>query len=349
MIEYDSKYVLEHFYSVCRFCLSEDNCEDIIRNGMVNECLEKAIDFIVSKVDESDGLPNKICRKCLTCVIEFAELEARCQEVYEVLQQVSDQAINSQNCEEISIENAIVEDTKSIQGLDTIADNDEPPEDTYINAEKLIESAIIEESTASQHSEDTLYLTENNLIESPCTEEQSVMKAQTRKKGKNCPICGKFVSQLSKHLPMHSDVKRHACSFCNKQFAHDTTLRKHINSVHLKLKRYQCQHCQESFTDPSSLRYHNVTKHQDTKNFTCSICNKSYYTSTGLQQHNSLNHEQRKFKCEECGKMFAMKYHLKEHEKTHSDVRPYACSLCDRTFKRSKNLNEHLAVHEGKV
>ncbi|KXJ76568.1 hypothetical protein RP20_CCG009384 [Aedes albopictus] len=324
MTEYDAQYLQEHFSDICRFCLSEDNCVEILSNGVINDCLEKAIDFIVSKVDESDGLPNKICQKCRKCIIEFAELEARCQEVYEVLQQVSEQVLDTQSCPEIPPEEAIVDDTSSIEVLDAIDDNE-------------------------QSAEEIVYLDEQELVESGSIEELEVSKSSSRRKGKSCPVCGKFVSQLSKHLPMHSDVKRHACSFCNKQFAHDTTLRKHVNSVHLKLKRYQCKLCQESFTDPSSLRYHNVTKHQDTKNYTCTICDKSYYTSTGLQQHNSLNHEQRKFKCEECGKMFAMRYHLKDHEKTHTDVRPYACNLCDRTFKRSKNLNEHLSVHEGKT
>ncbi|XP_062562513.1 zinc finger protein 12-like [Armigeres subalbatus] len=321
MAEYDGKYLLENFNHICRFCLSEDNCVEILDDGMVNTALEKAIDFIVSKVDENDGLPNKICQKCVKCVVEFAELEQRCQEAYEVLIKVSEQAVESQDCDQILREDDLEEDGITVEALEMDDDNDESLGDIIdIGKEELIEPDTVEEPEA--------------------------LRSQTQRKVKVCPICGKSVSQLSKHLPMHSDVKRHVCSFCSKQFAHDTTLRKHINSIHLKLKKYQCKQCQESFTDPSSLRYHNTTKHQNTKNFTCTICNKSYFTSTGLQQHNSLNHEQRKYKCYECGKMFAMKYHLKEHEKTHSDIRPYACNVCDRTFKRPKNLKEHLSVHK---
>lgn len=190
------------------------------------------------------------------------------------------------------------------------------------------------------------------------------------KKGKICPVCGKNVSQLSKHLPTHSNVRKYRCSYCPKKFAHDSTCKKHIRSVHLKIKNYHCELCSESFADRSSMRYHDLAKHRNEKKFTCTMCDKSYYTSTGLQQHNSLTHEQRKYKCEECGKMFAMKlvllfgvrnrekitrncfcsrYHLKEHEKTHSDSRPYVCTQCGRTFKRAKNLNEHLSIHREDV
>ncbi|XP_065085536.1 zinc finger protein 99-like [Ochlerotatus camptorhynchus] len=333
MIEYDSKYLSDNFSNVCRFCLSQNNCVEILSHGMINEHLEKAIDFIVSKVDENDGLPNNICQKCLKCVLEFAELEQRCQEAYEILQQITElHSTNSQSCTEVHTEEiSCAEKAEFIQNFEH--ENVDVKFNSIDESEQPLDETSMDEQAYTNYPE-----SDNN------DDESEIIKPSLRK-GKNCPICGKFVSQLSKHLPMHSGVKRHACSYCSKQFAHDTTLRKHINSVHLKIKKYQCEHCPESFTDRSSLRYHDVVKHRDSKDFTCNICSKSYYTSTGLLQHNSLNHEQRKFKCDECGKMFAMKYHLKEHEKIHSDVRPYACSLCDRTFKRSKNLNEHLVTH----
>lgn len=227
-------------------------------------------------------------------MVEFAELEQRCQEAYEILQQITElHTTKSQNgIEENTEEISCVENEEFIQNFEdeNIEEKFNPIEENEQNAD--------ETSTDEQ-----AYV---NYPESGVNDESESIKPSQRK-GKNCPICGKFVSQLSKHLPMHSGVKRHACSYCSKQFAHDTTLRKHVNSVHLKIKKYQCEHCPDTFTDRSSLRYHDVVKHQDSKNFTCNICNKSYYTSTGLQQHNSLNHEQRKFKCNDCGKMFAMK------------------------------------------
>lgn len=50
MIEYDSKYLSDNFDNVCRFCLSQDNCVEILSDGIISKPLEKAVDFIVSKV-----------------------------------------------------------------------------------------------------------------------------------------------------------------------------------------------------------------------------------------------------------------------------------------------------------
>lgn len=225
-------------------------------------------------------------------MVEFAELEQRCQETYTIFQKISELNTSiSHSCIKESEEITFVENVEFIQNIE----------------QNIIEvKGVAPDESGQPPNEASTDEQYNDYLELD-VDEDSKNNKPSQKKGKNCPICGKFVSQLSKHLPMHSSIKRHACSYCGKQFAHDTTLRKHVNSVHLKIKKYRCEHCSETFTDRSSLRYHDVVKHKDTKNFTCHICSKSYYTSTGLQQHNSLNHEQRKFKCDECGKMFAMK------------------------------------------
>uniref|UniRef100_A0A8D8GBN5 Zinc finger protein 91 n=2 Tax=Culex pipiens TaxID=7175 RepID=A0A8D8GBN5_CULPI len=311
-LEYDSKQIMDNFPSTCRFCLSREDCVPILNDGgEIADHLLLATDFILSKVDESDGLPNSICQRCLKCVIEFAALEARCQQTYEILQQILEEQATT---------------------------HDEVP------FEAKVEEFDVEEDCAVVYLEDDS--SEQELLKAP------VVKAQppTAKKGKQCPICGKFVSQLSKHMPAHSDLKRHSCPHCEKRFAHDTTLREHINSVHLRLKKYHCERegCSEAFTNRSSLRYHDTVKHRNARDFVCAECGKSYHTSTGLSQHTSLSHDQRRFRCDECGKMFAMKYHLKTHMLTHTEARPFSCELCDRTFKQMKNLNEHLVVVHAK-
>ncbi|XP_055529900.1 zinc finger protein 595-like [Wyeomyia smithii] len=331
LIEYDNNHLLEHFENVCRFCLSQDHCIEILNNG-INQSLIGASDFIISKVDENDGLPNKICQRCFKCALDFAELEARCKETYEVLQQIIEQRTEYTTDKNF---------TARISRQNTFRDQDE----IYTNESEIIECENVNLENFEVADDIEITSTKEGLEDKKLSVGYIKIN-QKNNKGKVCPICGKLVSQLSKHMPTHSAVKRYTCEYCSKSFTHDTTLRKHIRSVHLKIKRYHCEICSQSFTDRSSLRYHDVVKHKDAKNFICTICCKSYYTSTGLAQHNSLNHEQRRFKCAQCGKMFAMKYHLKEHENTHSDARPHVCALCEKSFKRVKNLNEHMLTHK---
>ncbi|XP_053686213.1 zinc finger protein 33B-like [Sabethes cyaneus] len=341
LVKYDYNHLMENFENICRFCLLENNCIQILNNG-INESLIGASDFFVSKVDEKDGLPNKICQQCLKCVLDFAELEARCKRSYEVLQQIIEQRFeaNEKNMQKDCPAGSTIFQEKQhfVPQQNCIQDQEEGFCDTSENTDSANKFHVCE-------IEDNVELQSIDESQSDIKIFECSKKTKTNK-GKICPICGKLVSQLSKHMPTHSAVKRFTCEYCSKSFTHDTTLRKHIRSVHLKIKQYHCEICLQSFTDRSSLRYHDVVKHKEEKNFECTICRKSYYTSSGLAQHNSLNHEQRKFKCEKCGKMFAMKFHLKEHENTHSDARPHACVLCEKTFKRVKNLNEHMIMHK---
>ncbi|XP_055627297.1 gastrula zinc finger protein xFG20-1-like [Toxorhynchites rutilus septentrionalis] len=334
MIEYNNEILRENYNKICRFCLSQDECLQILNSSGINENLVNVVEFIVSKVDENDGLPNNICIQCVQIVVSYTEFELRCQEAYDILQQVNRFHTDSEEGIDKSSEHVVLHN-------DIESDHNEI----------IYESK--NELTVSEHLSSCAYKSPEVLepdkgIQAKVTDSIK-QPGTTVKKGKICPVCGKIVSQLSKHLPTHSSVRKYRCPHCSKRFAHDSTCKKHIRSVHLRIKKYHCELCSESFADRSSMRYHDLAKHRNEKKFTCTLCDKSYYTSTGLQQHNSLSHEQRKYRCEECGKMFAMKYHLKEHERTHSDSRPFECTHCSRTFKRVKNLKEHLSTHRDEV
>lgn len=74
------------FRELCRFCLSKEQCIQIFTDELeINERLKKLLDILLAKIDEDDGLPNRICMKCVTCVENFVEFESTCEKSYELL------------------------------------------------------------------------------------------------------------------------------------------------------------------------------------------------------------------------------------------------------------------------
>lgn len=339
-LEYDSKQILENFPSTCRFCLSQQDCVPILHDGQIADQLQPATEFILAKVDESDGLPNSICQRCLNCVVEFSELEVRCQQTYTILNQILDEQtegddlqpgerVEGAECPVICLEDDEPEPEVLDQDLQEQEDDEPEPEGP--------------DQDLQEQEEDEPDL---NMKPIPVMLSDPV---SSYRKVEQCPICGKLVGQLVKHIAVHSKTKRFACSQCPKRFQHGSTLKQHMNAIHLRLKQFHCpiEDCKEGFYDRSSLRYHIESKHRNVRDHVCPECGKAYYSLTGLHRHLKLAHEQRKFGCQQCGKIFAMNYHLKAHMLTHSEERPFSCNLCDRSFKQMKNLTEHLVVVHG--
>lgn len=340
-LEYDSKQILDNFPSICRFCLSQEGCVPILDDGQIAEQLLPATEFILAKVDESDGLPNSICQRCLKCVVEFAELEARCQQTYAILNQLLDGQSDEANVEQPVV--TVIQEPQipviCIEDDEQEQENDDDEQEQ--EQEREMDNELDQDLEELEEEEPDLNMKPIKVLISEQT--------RTYKKAQQCPICGKIVAQLVKHLPVHSKTNRFACPDCPKRFKHSSTLKQHVNSIHLRLKQFYCpiEGCKEGFTDRTSLKYHVTVNHRNARDYVCPECGKAFHTTTGLIQHRRLAHEQRKYRCDICGKIFALNHHLKEHMRTHSEERPFSCNLCDRSFKQMKNLTEHIAVRHG--
>uniref|UniRef100_A0A2Y9D340 Protein krueppel n=1 Tax=Anopheles merus TaxID=30066 RepID=A0A2Y9D340_ANOME len=301
-----------NFEKLCRFCLSLENCVPLFINSTINEILIDAVDVLLPKVDEHDGLPNCVCARCHQRMVDFSKFEATALEVYNKLQSV-------------------------------IAYLDEEGDDCNAGPQPMLEDDANERLKTSP----------NAIEDGPAQEMESIApeaeiaapkthpaSKPTRRPKKACPVCGKLVSQISKHMPVHSSAtKRFACEQCDKRFAQLASLRKHLK-IHRNIRNYRCEHCGDSFCDRSSLRYH-LAKHRGVPGFACEFCDRQFYTSSQWKQHQSLAHRERTFRCDVCGQAFLLKHHLTEHAQLHTDGRPHECDVCGKAFKRERYLHVH--------
>ncbi|XP_035894250.1 gastrula zinc finger protein XlCGF52.1-like isoform X1 [Anopheles stephensi] len=322
MMTVDRRWLRLNFAKVCRFCLSLENCVPLFIESTLNECLLDAVDVLVPKVDENDGLPNRVCSECHRKMVDFVQFEATALEAYGVLESVL---------------------TTHHDDGDEHCDDDEPDaEDVCDDPGALTSDEQLEKSMEAIPDLENIS-TDNHHTVHASTESNTKSIKSLKKKA--CPVCGKLVSQISKHVQVHSEAKNFSCEHCDKRFAHRSSLQKHLN-IHRNIRKYRCEYCEQCFCDRSSLRYH-LAKHRGVQRFHCEPCDRPFYTSTQYKQHQSLAHRERSFRCELCGRMFLLKHHLMEHRQLHTDERSFECDVCGKRFKRERYLYVHKRQHSS--
>lgn len=107
------------------------------------------------------------------------------------------------------------------------------------------------------------------------------------------------------------------CQTCNRRFANDKNVQRHIQSVHTKIK-HQCSFCEKRFSYKYTLDRHIKSMHEN-MTYTCNLCKKRYRQKEGLTRHIRVEHERITFQCY-CGKSFADVSSMKKHVgKKHPD------------------------------
>ena len=110
-----------------------------------------------------------------------------------------------------------------------------------------------------------------------------------KKSNHRCDTYGKgfsFCSQLTAHLPVHSNLCPHQCTSpkCNKSFTHTGELKKHVKTHSKKWWRCEVAGCLYKNRDERNLKSH-MLNHTSKKGFTCKYCNKKFLWSMQLVWH----------------------------------------------------------------
>nr|XP_019555400.2 zinc finger protein 569-like [Aedes albopictus] len=171
--------------------------------------------------------------------------------------------------------------------------------------------------------------------------------SKVAKRAEVCTICGKFIKNLTEHMRIHNNERRHQCPYCAKSFVSASNYSSHVN-IHTRAKMYKCDLCDKQYALLNSMKQHRITHFKD-RIYLCPVCGKAYYQPTGLARHKRTHFEQPTIKCSECDKMFLTNGDLRKHFKKHLPEKPFSCEICSRAFNRKDNLKTHMKTHREKA
>ena len=150
-----------------------------------------------------------------------------------------------------------------------------------------------------------------------------------------CEFSCKSKDSLRDHTKVHSNNMIFQCEKCDYSSCRKNMSR-HMMVTH-EMKRHKCDTCGKLFTQRRTLKQHKLNKHEGVF-WDCNICNfKAAHLNT-LTEHKKYLHGvniKKKHKCSECGELFHKKYKLTVHFRIHSGERPHQCQFCKQRFRGS--------------
>ncbi|XP_055676485.1 gastrula zinc finger protein XlCGF57.1-like [Lutzomyia longipalpis] len=186
-----------------------------------------------------------------------------------------------------------------------------------------------------------------------------------------CPLCPRNFSQMSnlkRHLIVHSDMKEFHCDRCSELFGSISALyehiKNHINTPDSTPSDYvmRCEVCRDfSTASYVEFRNHMRREHQVSgtiRPFICCICGIRFTSKQGMFRHidnihennrRNLRNRDKNFLCTTCGKSFYTNFHLEVHVRSHTGQRPFKCQHpdCHRAFSQLSGLKMHTYTHTG--
>lgn len=238
----------------------------------------------------------------------------------EVIEQMDDFTVFTDDCTENSIEYTELDDIMYSEEIHEVFDeqilliksqiDNEMELETELKVEQPSNNSVVEIIEQQIFHPETQIDPELNML----TENSSVCDSIPEEYSHQCPTYNRTFKKryhLKNHQKTHTGLKSHACSLCSNKYTNQGNLDRHIRATH----KNERQHI-------------------------CLICSKSFSQATLLKQHQSVHITQRNFSCD-CGKAFKTEAYLKLHKLRHlpKEQRPKRKYMpTNRKYKRPKRI-----------
>jgi hypothetical protein len=89
---------------------------------------------------------------------------------------------------------------------------------------------------------------------------------------------------------MHRNKKRFVCELCGNAFNAHYTLKEHRAYVHSEVRKHNCSKCDKKFKAKNALIRHEQV-HSESRPFKCDLCNQEYKRQSHLRRHLVTSHQ----------------------------------------------------------
>jgi len=162
-----------------------------------------------------------------------------------------------------------------------------------------------------------------------------------------CEKCNKefaHKSSLTKHMKfIHSSGVKSKCDLCSYETANSHDLKIHRQRMHEGVE-WPCDQCEYRSRSKSHLKHHIKTKHEGFR-LQCDQCDNQYTDHSSLRSHRQKEHENIKYPCKECSYIGSNKQNLYTHQKRCHLEKQLMCDECDFATATNPVLKEHKAIH----
>lgn len=292
-------------------------------------------------MDPNDGLPGRICYKCLFKLNKCSKFKLQCIQNETRLRQITNRVNELDNSNSSDFSNYNFKNNHHHEQL-------KPKLEEYIVEDSVV--MVVDPSLDYDSSE------ESENVEQPDNEshdpdnntEGEPMAESFFKNVSMCQYCDQaFVSEdkCKEHEQNYHDPNMpYKCIECSLVFAERSQYVQHTKLVHGSDKPYHCPECDKCFGRRSDLRKHSVV-HTGIRPFQCHYCLKSFSRNTNLSKHLRIHAGHKPHVCPMCPRSFVAKGDLQRHVLVHSGMKPYACRKCPLTFGRRDKLIKHEIKH----
>ncbi|CAH0405857.1 unnamed protein product [Chilo suppressalis] len=340
----EDAFIITNFHSLCRLCLNKstfavslfgaapDDESNISLTSKIAECFEL-------QMDPSDGLPSRICYKCLFKLDKCCKFKLQCIQNESRLRQITSRSndMDNSNSSEVSTYNYTnCQDSLKPKPEDFIVEDS-----VVMVVDPSLDYDSSEESETNEQADTEPSERVNTPDGEPVTE--SVFKNVFM-----CQYCDQaFVSQdkCTQHEENYHDRNLpYKCVECSLVFAERTQYVQHTKQVHGNDKPYHCPECDKCFGRRSDLRKHSVV-HTGIRPYQCHYCLKSFSRNTNLSKHLRIHAGHKPHVCPLCPRSFVAKGDLQRHILVHSFMKPFVCKKCPLSFGRRDKLLKHELRH----